>query len=120
VAGLLQNKGSPLQTPASLLTDVHYAKLNIVRRWNWDRFNRLAAFLQLTHGELASLICLPHSQLPGIRKRNVFPGPVALLLTLLEAQVLAQFSNDIIAQPFPPNASSSHPQEIRPDAGTPA
>jgi len=103
--GILPNRKSPLETPGSVLIDVHYAKLNIVRRWDWDRFNRLAAFLRLTHGELASFICLPHSLLKGCQKRNCFPGPAALLLTLLEAQVMAKFSNDVIPQPFP-NAPS--------------
>lgn len=95
------NKGSKLQTAASLNIDIHYAQIDVIRRWNWERYHRLAAFLNLTHGELASFICLPHSQLAGIRTRNVFPGPAALLLTLLEAQVLANYSDDIIAQPFP-------------------
>lgn len=107
---LVPNKGSRLQTPASLNIDVHYAQLNVIRRWNWERFHRLAAFLNLTHGELASLICLPHRHLKGIRARNVFPGPAALLLTLLEAQVLASYSNDIIPNPFPQHyAPSSNP-----------
>ncbi len=117
---LLPNKGSPHQSPSSLLIDVHYAKLNLVRRWNWDRFHRLAAFLRLTHGELASLVCIQHSHLNGIQRRNVFPGPAALLLTLLEAQVLAKCSNDIIPQPFPQYAPSTDSPEVRPDIQSPA
>lgn len=110
------NQGSKLQTPASLNIDLHYAHLDVIRRWNWERYHRLAAFLQLTYGELASLICLPHSQLKGIRERNVFPGPPALLLTLLEAQVLSAYSSDVIAQPFPQQyAPSKNPEEVRPD-----
>lgn len=112
---MLPNKDGPHQTPASLSIDVHYLQLQIVRRWNWDRFHRLAAFLRLTHGELASMICLPHSHLAGIQKRNIFPGPAALLLTLLEAQTLSKFSKDIIIDPFP-HAPSGNPQEARPDA----
>lgn len=101
------NKGSKLQTPASLNIDLHYAELQVIRRWNWERYHRLAAFLRLTHGELASLICLPHSLLKGIQRRNVFPGPAALLLTLLEAQVMQAYSKDIIAQPFPSDYAPS-------------
>jgi hypothetical protein len=102
------NRGSKHQTPASLNIDLHYAKLGVVRRWNWERFHRLAAFLNMTYGELASTICLHHSLLEGVRARNVFPGPAALLLTLLEAQYLADYSNDIIANPF--YAPSQDPQ----------
>jgi len=113
---MIPNRGSSVQTPSSMLIDVHYARLNIIRRWNWDRFHRLAAFLQLTHAELASYICLRHSHLPGIESRNCFPGPAALLLTCLEAQVLSTYTKDVIAKPFPDHAPSKNPQETRPDA----
>lgn len=113
---VVPNAKSIRKTPASLNIDLHYAELNIVRRWNWERFHRLAAFLNVTYEELASLICLPHTQLPGIKKRNFFPGPAALLLTLIEAQAMIEYSQDIIAQPFPTQYASPRDTEpLRPD-----
>ena len=114
---LTPNHYSKFQTPGSLQIDLHYADLQVVRRWTWERFHRLASFLRLTYGELASLICLPHGQLKGVQARNYFPGPAALLLTLLEAQVMAAYSNDIISNPFPSSyAPSQSPSEVQPDA----
>lgn len=113
---LTPNRLSKHQTPASLRIDIHYARLSIVQRWNWERFHRLASFLNVTYGELASLIALPHSHLDGIRERNFFPGPAALLLTILEASILKNYSDDIIAQPFPTDyAPPQNTGEIRPD-----
>ena len=106
IPGLLPNSGSKIRTPGSLLIDTHYATLNIVRRWNWERFHRLAAYMRLTHGELASLICLTHAKLPSIQRNNVFPGPAALLLTIIEARYMANTTDDVISDPFPKNAPS--------------
>lgn len=89
-----------MATPASHLIDGHYADLGVVRRWTWDRYQRLAAFLNLTEAELASLICMPHGHLPGAKGLNVFPGPAALLLTLIEAQAMKGYSADIIPDPI--------------------
>jgi hypothetical protein len=99
---ILRNKGSPFETPASTLIDLHYAQLRIVQRWDWERFERLCTFLRLTPGELASLVCLRHSHIPGIRDNNVFPESVALLLTLIEADVLKDYApHETIQKPFP-------------------
>ncbi len=48
----LPNQGSRLQTPSTLLIDVHYSKLLLVERWTWERFTRLCAFLQISPAEL--------------------------------------------------------------------
>ena len=100
-APILPNRHSPHQTPASLRVDLRYAELGIVARWDWDRYLRLAAFLNYTPYELASVICIPHGRLWRCQRRNRFPGPAALLLTLLEAQAMKDYSEDIIANPFP-------------------
>lgn len=116
VPPLTPNHTSKHQTPASLRIDLHYARLNLIRRWNWERFHRLAAFLNVTYGELASLIALPHSQLYTCRERNYFHGSAALLLTLLEANALKDYSEDVIAQPFPTNyAPPKDSGEVRAD-----
>lgn len=94
------NRGA-YETPGSALIDLHYAKLRLDSRWTWERFMRLAGFLRLTPGELASLVRLKHSLLEGCHARNQFPPPVALLLTVLEAHVTAGLVPDAIANPFP-------------------
>lgn len=114
VSPLIPNKGSKHRTPASLQVDLHYAELNIVGRWNWERFKRLSAFLKLTHGELASIVCLTHKRMESCARANRFDAPVALLLTLLEAEYLADYSNDVIANPFP-DALRVHPRKEKSD-----
>lgn len=96
----LPNRRSSLATPASHLIDGHYADLGIVRRWTWDRYHRLASFLNLTAGELASLVCMPHRHLNTAKMTNRFSGSTALLLTLLEAKAMKGYSTDIIADPI--------------------
>lgn len=98
----LPNQASPHETPASILIDIHYANLQVRFRWTWERYCRLAAFLNYTIGELASVICLEHSLLRQAEKYNKFPGPACLHLTLLEARAMRLLSTDIIANPFPP------------------
>lgn len=103
----LPNEKSPEQTPVSLAFDVHYTTLQIVERWNWDRFIRLAAFLGRTPAELASLATLRHVEMRSFRDRNRLPHAsmsVALVLTVLEHHVAGHMSHDTIAKPFPTSA----------------
>lgn len=98
---LFQNRGSPARTVGSMRFDFHYAKLGIIARWDWDRYSRLAAFLNLTAHELASLICLRHRHVEIAQRDNAFSGPASLLLTLLEAQAMSAYTKDVIAEPLP-------------------
>lgn len=98
---LFQNRGSRFRTTGSMRIDLHYAKLGILMRWDWNRYTRLCEFLNLTVHEMASLILLPHTHLESIERNNTFPGPAALLLTLLEANALKNYTNDVIAEPLP-------------------
>lgn len=103
----LPNAGSKLATPASLKIDLHYARLRIWERWDWERFVRLAKFLQITPVELASLACLPHRDLENFQKRNrLFIArrknvAAALVLTLIEAHCCTAFTKDVLENPFP-------------------
>lgn len=94
---LLPN-GPTFRTSASLAFDLHYAHLNIQRRWDRERYDRLARFLGLTRYELASLVCWRHSHVETAMMTNTLPGPVCLLLTLLEAQAMKNCNADAIAQ----------------------
>ncbi len=103
----LPNKGSVGQTPASLAIDGHYANLLLVERWDWERYVRLTNFLRLTPHELASLVLLPHRYLDEYASKNGLPmaynfaRPIAMLLTLVEAQVTGHLTKDVIEDPFP-------------------
>lgn len=111
----LPNRGSPHRTPASLHLDIHYAKLRIRERWNWERYCRLAAFLRYTPYELGSLCCIPHVAISRAEMTNQFTPTAALVLTLLEAHFCTAFTKDIIEQPFPnlnevPSSPHARPQ----------
>lgn len=64
--------------------------------------------MRLSHYELASLVLMPHKFVREWPGTNIMPIPraqgayaQAMLLTLLEARVLENWSNDIIKNPFP-------------------
>jgi hypothetical protein len=97
---LLPNRGSALATPASLNIDLHYARIGLRTRWTWERYIRLAGFLNYTPAELASVICLKHQALQLCQKENRFNGPACLLLTMLEARAAADYLPDVIPDPF--------------------
>lgn len=112
----LPNEGSKLATPSTLSIDLHYAQLRIWERWTWERFSRLCTFLKVTPAELASIACIPHNQLDAFQQRNrvMQSGSAnraaAMVLTLLEAHVCAEFTKDVLENPFPnlgsPNSGS--------------
>jgi hypothetical protein len=109
----LPNENSPHQTPASLMIDTHYAQLGLVDRWGWERYVRLCQFLQMTPWEVASLVTLSHKAVAGFKRRGRMSGygtrGVALVLTLLEAHVMAAWTADVIANPFPDLSRSPPP-----------
>lgn len=103
----LPNAGSELQTPASLKLDLHFEGIRVWQRWDYERFIRLATFLKLTPGELASTACVPHRALAALEKRNrLYNGgspdrAAALVLTLLEHHVASAYTKDTVANAFP-------------------
>lgn len=101
----LPNHSSDHQTTGSKIIDLHYANLLLVERWTWERYVRLAAYLKLTHCELASLVLMSHKSVDQFREKNQIqahnPRPIAMLLTLLEHHVAGHLLHDTIANPFP-------------------
>jgi hypothetical protein len=101
----LPNHGSKHQTPSSLYIDSFYAQQLLIERWTWPKFIRLCRFLKMTPYEVASLVMMPHSAVPAFERENILTcytaRPVALLLTLLEHQVLGEIAPDTIKNPFP-------------------
>lgn len=109
-----KNESSPHATPASTVMDTHYALIELVKKWDRDRVLRLCGLLKLTRYELASLIALPHKDMEIYFKQGVFPGPVCLLLTLLENSTVKDFILDPILDsdedtliPFPNGRSTN-------------
>jgi hypothetical protein len=68
----------------SLLIDIHYKDLGIQEMWDTRRVDRLCSLLKVTRDELASMIMFEHSEMDKCIKLGEFPGPVCLLLTLVE------------------------------------
>ncbi len=109
----MPNTGSVHQTPASLMIDTHYCQLRLVERWSWERFVRLCQFLRMTPYEVASLVMLRHDTVETYHRNGRLSGTghraTALLLTLLEARVMAAWTEDVIARPFPDLSRSPPP-----------
>lgn len=103
----LPNLGSKGQTPASLAIDIHYLKLMLVKRWDWERYVKLCTFLKMTAYEVASLVLLPHRSVEKYQTKNTLPlarahaESVALNLTLLESYLMRGLTEDVIDNPFP-------------------
>lgn len=98
------------QTLGSVRIDLHYAKLNLPRRWTWERFDLLCSVLRVTHREMASVLCLPAHAIKSAFFANCFPGPAALLLTLIEADVMKGIT-DTIDKPIASLSSDDRPQD---------
>jgi hypothetical protein len=113
-------RSNPLKTstPASELIDIHYEVLGVKRRWNRDRIERLCGYLKLSEAELASMVCATHQSFSGYITRNTFPGPVALLLTILETRYLTGKAPDIITNLFDFHGTPRRIEEDEHDART--
>lgn len=100
----LPNDGESTQTTATKLIDLHYANTLLVRKWTWDRYVRLAAYLKMTEFELASLATLTHREVPRFKHQNRItrhnPHAVCLVLSLIEHHVAGLVAMDA-ANPFP-------------------
>lgn len=107
----LPNEVSPHRTTASVYFDHHYARLDLLGRWTWERFARLCQFLKVTPHELASLAMIPHKRIEWFQRHNHLGGnqwvAQAFILTVIEARVLRNWSKDIIEEPFPSFAEAS-------------
>jgi hypothetical protein len=103
-----RKRSNPLSssTPASDLIDIHYETLGLRKLWNRDRIERLCGYLRLSQAELASMVAVGHIRFDGYIQRNFFPGPLALLLTMLETRYLKGLAADIITNLFDFHGSS--------------
>lgn len=96
------------------MLDMHWSNMRLPERWTWERYVRLCKFLNYTPYELASFALIRHDCIEKYQRTNRFPAingnAAALVLTLIEAYVMARWTNDVIEKPFPklPDASSHH------------
>lgn len=97
-----KRRSNPLatSTPASELIDIHYEVLGVKKRWTRDRIERLCGFLKISQSELASMTLAGHKSFDTYIKKGSFPGPLAILLTILESRYLAGFAPDVITNLF--------------------
>ena len=95
-------RSNPLKTstPASTHIDIHYAKLDLRKRWDRSRIERLCGFLSISQSELASMIAVSHNRFEGFLKRGIMSGPAALLLTVMESRYLLGKAPDVIPNIF--------------------
>lgn len=89
-------------TPISLLSDSHYTLMGLADAWDRKRVLRLCEFMGISRFELASLIYAPHPRFEEWFEREAFPGPVLVLLTIIESSVMEGFLFD---SPVPPGES---------------
>jgi DNA-binding transcriptional regulator YiaG len=87
-------------TPASTAIDLHYGRINLVKRWKRDRIERLCGYLKLSQNELASLMAVPHATFQKYTVAGRFPPPVCLLLTIMEGKYLNGIAPDVIPNVF--------------------
>ena len=95
-----KKKKKSTNTPASLVIDAHYERLNIRRRWDKKRLERICGFLQVTKYELASLIGVKHTIFDWKYRDGKLSTSAYLLLTILESKYLSEYVNDTIKDLF--------------------
>lgn len=112
-------RSNPLKTstPASTHIDIHYAKLDLRKRWDRSRIERLCGFLNISQSELASMIAVRHGSFEGYLKRGIMPGPAALLLTVMESHYLLGKAPDVISNIFNFHGTSGRSKENEYDTG---
>lgn len=89
-------------TPMTLAIDVHYRRLGLNKIWTKKRYMRLCRKLGSTEYELASLVGLNHAAARQYLKRERFPPPVCILLSLLETYTTGDSIDDAIEAPVFP------------------
>ena len=91
----------PDATSASVIFDAHYAKLDLKKKWNKQRVDRLCSFLRLTYSELASLLYMDKGAFRmQMKSMKPFSGPLCILLTILEHKFLSEYAPDTISNIF--------------------
>ena len=80
----------------SHIIDQHYEALGIKKIWDERRVKRMANFMRITRRDLASLINMPYNIFNQMILQGNISGPAALMLTIIENQVMGEFAPDTI------------------------
>ena len=83
-------------SPFSHLIDQHYESLGLKKLWNERRIKRLVNFMRITKRDLASLVNMPYNIFIQMNNSGQVTGPAALMLTILEHQVMGDFAPDTV------------------------
>ena len=84
-------------TSASLLISSRYSRLKIRARWDKKRVDRLCRFLNITRHELETLVGSKVDRVDVGKSLNM---TICLLLTLLEATFLKDYTKDVVENIF--------------------
>ncbi len=84
----------------SLLIDLHYKEVGLLERWDTRRVERLCSILNVTWRELASMMMHDHVEMENNRKDGKFPGPICILMTLIENHAISEIVPDPIDEPM--------------------
>lgn len=88
--------------PAIQVIGNWYSFLNMNKRWDVKRLRRLCAFLQINEIELGALLNAgPMYFKRDTVRKDYIKGPLALLLTMLEAHVLSDLLEDVPPRVLP-------------------
>ena len=68
----------------SHLIDLHYRELDLESLWDSRRVDRLCSLIKVTDRELSAMMYLDYDEFKEYYKEENFPGPVLILLTLIE------------------------------------
>ncbi len=80
--------------------DAHYERIGVRKKWNKARVDRLCGFLRMNYGELASLLCMSHSEFKKLLLKPKYPGPLCLLLSIIEHRYMSDYTKDTIPNIF--------------------
>ena len=68
----------------SYLISLHYDEVDLEGLWDQRRIDRLCSLIEVTDRELSAMMKLPYDEFKVHYEDEAFPGPVLLLLTLIE------------------------------------
>jgi hypothetical protein len=93
---LARRKNPGNTSPFSHLIDQHYESLGIKKMWDDRRVRRLVMFMRITNRDLASLVNMPYNIFNQMLANGNISGPAALFLTVIENQVMKEYTKDTV------------------------
>ena len=79
---------------------LHYKEVGLQDRWDTRRMDRLCSLIDVTWRELSSMMMCKHDKMEKYRSKDKFPGPVCILMTLIENYSVSETVPDPIDEPM--------------------